>query len=351
MDVLGKPQFDTMQLEEISAKFRRFVPECEGSCGIYAHLSGAIASDDLILEVASAAQKGQPIPNLLFASVHFLLAENLCDPLAKFYPSMLGSEVLSDETFPAFREFVVRHRTDIEELLRTRLVQTNEVQRCALLLPAILHVVAPYGNRPVHLIEIGASAGLNLLWDQYGYEYSDGRIAGSPQSHLTLKCEFRGSRVPSLGSLPVISHRVGLDLNPINVSVESESLWLEALTWPSQLHRLERLRTAIRVRNQHDIRMQGGDATVLLAKELDQVVSGDLAVIFHTWVANQLSGEQREALFATVEGHGRTHDIVHLYNNIEPHFHATSYRDGKRYDEALANSDGHVSWIEWLAKA
>jgi hypothetical protein len=45
-------------------------------------------------------------------------------------------------------------------------VQQNEVRRCTLLLPAFA-LAAGTVRSPLALVEVGASAGLNLLFDRY----------------------------------------------------------------------------------------------------------------------------------------------------------------------------------------
>ena len=58
------------------------------------------------------------------------------------------------------------------------MVQTNEVRRSALLLPAFFLVSREAQGRPLYLLEIGTAAGLNLLWDRYGYDYGNGLRSG-----------------------------------------------------------------------------------------------------------------------------------------------------------------------------
>ena len=47
--------------------------------------------------------------------------------------------------------------------------------------------------RPLALIEVGASAGLNLLFDRYGYDYGAGRSAGDPSAPVRFTCALRGA--------------------------------------------------------------------------------------------------------------------------------------------------------------
>lgn len=162
---------------------------------IYERLCEVVAGDDLLIDVAAEAAPGQPVPNLFFGAVHALLDEHRDAELAEYYPSLGSTRPVDDDIGEAFRSFVIHHRDSIVDLLRTRLVQTNEVRRSAVLLPAFATASHEAGGAPLALIEIGASAGLNLLFDRYAYRYS-GVAAGDPASPLVLETEIRGGTPP-----------------------------------------------------------------------------------------------------------------------------------------------------------
>src|SRR5204862_296423 len=118
------------------------------------------------------------------------------------------------EAYPHFRDFCLARQADIVDLLRTRRVQTNEVRRCACLMPAFSRVAGLAGGLPLALVEIGTSAGLNLLWDHYRYEYAAGERAGVPTATVEIHSTFRGDKRPHLpATLPTVQERIGIDLN------------------------------------------------------------------------------------------------------------------------------------------
>ncbi|HEY7356232.1 MAG TPA: DUF2332 domain-containing protein, partial [Ktedonobacterales bacterium] len=153
-------------LDVLARRFQRFAEqEAEPAFSpLYARLCRGIASDPQVLTLAAAVPPGQPTPNLLLAAVHYLLLQGIGHPLAAFYPSLTSSPDPSD-AYPAFQSFCLEYASDIRALLLSRRVQTNEVARCACLLPAFELVSRQTARAPLALIEIGASAGLNLLWD------------------------------------------------------------------------------------------------------------------------------------------------------------------------------------------
>jgi hypothetical protein len=168
-------------LEALAQRFMRFAEqECGDYAPFYAHLARGIAHDPELLAIAAHTRSGQQAPNLLLAAVHDLLLRGADHALAAFYPSVAHlAAVPPGDPLPAFRAFCRDHRAALIDLVSTRLVQTNEPQRCTVLLPAFSMVARLASGRPLALIEVGASAGLNLLFDRYGYDYGAGQSAGA----------------------------------------------------------------------------------------------------------------------------------------------------------------------------
>lgn len=337
-------------ISNASTQFADFAQYFHDSSGLYEFLTVRIAKDKELLTIASHCQPGQPIPNMLFGAVHYLLMNGKADPLMRYYPSLTLNHESPDHVFPAFKKFALSHSDQIIELLKTRLVQTNEVRRSAFLFPAFLTANRLFDNKPLSLIEIGPSAGFNLLWDHYQYRYDDLDPVGRPEASLTIASTFRGDFRPDLsGPMPTVSTRKGIDLNPIDVMDRDQIQWLQSLIWPEHHERKMRLGQAVRIVMLHPVEMIQGSAIDLLPKELAIVPKTDVAVVFHTFVANQFTEEQRQTLLKIVEDFGSKRDIIHIHNSIEPHLHATIYRNGERIDIPLAHTDPHGRWIEWLA--
>ena len=334
------------ELSDLAERFRIFSGHCEGSSELYQYLSAKIAEDEEMLEIARMSQPGQPEPNLLLGAVHHLLINGAVNPLCRYYPSISLEPESPDLAFPAFRKFVQSHEEEVIELLQTKLVQTNEVQRSAYLFPAIQTISRLFGEKPLFCIELGPSAGFNLLWDQYQYRYDGSDLEGSS---IILESSFRGDRKPELSSdFPTVTGRVGIDLNPIDLMNRDQVKWLQALIWPEHFDRKARLIKAVRIAMINPVTMIQGHAVDVLPSVLLDVPRTEVAMVYHTHVANQMSPEEREELLQVVDDFGQQQDIVHLHNNIEPHLHATIYRDGERIEMPIAKTDGHARWIEWL---
>ena len=179
-----------------------------------------------MLSILDHAPLPQRRPLILLASVHDLLLGGAEHPLAAHYDTVASvrgipfqpprSDVATD-----FADFCRRQRDELERLVATRTTQTNEVGRCTSLLPALCHIAAAYpAATPLSLLDLGTSAGLNLLFDDYAYTYrQDGgdhtATAGPVGAAVTLECEARGdlADLPALRA-PVLAEHGSASTSP-----------------------------------------------------------------------------------------------------------------------------------------
>jgi len=156
--------------------------------------------------------------NVFLAAVQYLLFRDTDHPLADYYPSVTDTPRGPDDALgDHLSDFCVTHEDDIRPLLETRRTQTNSVRRTAVLYPAISHIARQVDGPPA-LVELGPSAGLNLLLDRYRYEFGD-RTGGPVDAPTTVRTTVRGDEDPPLPDDPPAVHsRVGVDLNPMDVT-------------------------------------------------------------------------------------------------------------------------------------
>ena len=189
---------------------------------LYGQLADAIDGDEDLKAMAFARRRkqGQPPANLLLAAVHYLLLRGAEHPLRDFYPTV-GGKRSGAELFAVFRDFVARHSDEIRHLIEARVTNTNEVGRSSVL-RAGFGALASEEPAPLHLIEIGPSAGLNMIWDRYGICYRRNGVAVDevlPAAPLVLSCDLKGYCAPPVRmTMPVIAGRVGLELNPVDLA-------------------------------------------------------------------------------------------------------------------------------------
>ncbi|MBG9545066.1 hypothetical protein ABE29_20565 [Cytobacillus firmus] len=338
--------------EVLSKTFLTFAErECKGSSLLYEYLSKKIASNETLLEICSSARAGQPVPNLLFGAVHYLLLNGKEHPLKEYYPSIVNNPKLFNESFEDFKDFCLKYRNEIESILKTKLVQTNEVRRCAYLYPAFCTIYEK-AKKPLALIEIGTSAGLQLLWDKYSYSYGQKNIYGNKDSKLNISAEIKGENIPILHSTPPpVSTRVGIDLNIVDLKNEEEHLWLKSLIWPEHKERLFMFEEAASYVKDGSVHLVDGDGISLLLEYVENIPEDSAICIFHTHVANQISLEMKKRLLKTVETIGKERDVFHIYNNVQDRFlHLDYYLNHIESQNTIAATDGHGRWFEWFLK-
>ncbi len=181
-------------------------------------------------------------------------------------------------------------------------VQTNEVGRCAALIFGFLSVAEETGL-PLRLLEIGASAGLNLRWDRFRYE-GDGFAWGPAESPLRLAVELDGAAAPDLPDAVEIAARQGCDASPIDPTTEAGELTLLTFVWPDQDERIARMRAALEVARTEPVTLERDSAAPWAGRRLAEPAPGQATVVYHSIVSQYLSDAEREALFDTIRTAG-----------------------------------------------
>ncbi|HEX8124364.1 MAG TPA: DUF2332 family protein [Allosphingosinicella sp.] len=177
--------------------------------------------------------------------------------------------------------------------------QTNEVGRSAVLMSGLL-VIADLFPHPVELLELGASAGLNLVLDRYGYDLG-GLRAGDRKSALQLRPEWHGDPPPA--SSVRVAGRRGVDLHPLGVRSDGERLL--AYVWPDQAGRLAQLETALAIAADHPPEVERGDAAGWLEARLAEPARpGVVHVVLHSVAFQYFPEETKARIVAAMEEAG-----------------------------------------------
>jgi hypothetical protein len=215
---------------------------------LYARLLARVADDVEAGGPAADVLRGHeqdPGPSALglrlMGGVHRLVLERRAPELATVFPSVGGSGDPGSAWRP-LRALLASHREELRGWL-DRAPQTNEVGRSAALIGALQHVAAARPG-PVRLVEIGASAGLNLRADRFRVELADGRSVGPDTSPVVLRDPWRGVLPPLDASADVVE-RIGCDVAPVDPTTTAGRLLLTSYVWPDQRERHERLRGAL----------------------------------------------------------------------------------------------------------
>lgn len=306
--------------------YRAFAREARGRCPVYEALAQSVADDTAVLRFLGSLPPEKRQPNLLFAAARYLL----------------GAPV----DINRLRALVSQNAAELAEVMLARRTQTNEPARCATLLPALAQLPPPLA-----LIEVGASAGLTLLFDHYSYNYTGHRIAGTDPQAPTLRCTPRGP-VPLPARLPAITWRAGLDLNPLDVTDDDDIRWLSCLVWPGEGDREQRLAAAIASARRDPPVVHRGDLLTDLPALAAQAPAEATLVVYHSAVLAYVTPGDRRRFAATVRSLG----AVWLSNEapgVVPDMPIPAHkgapfvlaRDGHT---PIAFTDSHGTWLHWL---
>lgn len=249
------------------------------------------------------------VPQLrLLAALHELVLAGDAPALAEYYPSARGFRA-PDGVWPAAAAVIDDHF----EWIRRRMslgVQTNEPGRSAVLFGALLWLTETYA-RPIRLLEIGASAGVNLLCDRYCYVVA-GRELGDPSSPVRFEepwVETPAADMQAAAAMLTIARRAGCDLAPLDPSRPDHRVRLLSYVWPDELKRIERARAALDLAAGSPQMVAAQPASTWLADELNGGSEGELTVVWHS-VVRQYAGREewaavqeaiRNAMTPTVE--------------------------------------------------
>jgi hypothetical protein len=283
----------------------RYQSAASGQVGspLYEHLLGRAADDYeeggptlRALEGHEDDPKDSALALRLMGAVHRLVLEGRAPMLAERYADAGGDP---DRTWEAFRATLEDRLAELGPLVVLP-VQTNEVGRCAALLPGFLGVAAHTG-KPLRLLEVGASAGLNLAWSEYRYE-AGGFAWGPASSPLRIEFELGGGQIPAVPA--AVAERAGCDASPVDPGSAEGRLTLLSYAWPDQTARMERLRVALEMAASRPVAVERGGAVEWTAARLGEPAAGVATVLYHSVVMQYLSEDERDAFGRVVREAG-----------------------------------------------
>ncbi|MCZ2805987.1 DUF2332 domain-containing protein [Modestobacter sp. VKM Ac-2983] len=299
----------------------------------YAELAAAVAEDAEVLAFLGTLPRPKRQANLLLGAIQYLHGGPPAD----------GAEL---------RDRVLGDAERLRATMLTRATQTNEAARCAALLPVLAGLPGPLA-----LIEVGASAGLCLYPDRYGYDYSGVRV-GPASRAVQLSCEVTGTG-PVPGGVPEVVRRAGIDLNPLDPADADDVAWLQALIWPGMDERRDRLTAAAAIAAREPADIRRGD----LVEELPGLVAAMPAeatvVVFHTAVLAYLPAAAKGAFTELVAGlpvRWVSQEGVGVLPAVRDRLPEPPAADEARFllaldGEPLAYTAAHGGRIDWLPAA
>ncbi len=303
---MAAPAVRPIDLEALLQAFHRQARSCRAL--------GASFTGDLVEALADELRRGGPlsevlpswprdawadaVPLRLFGALRALALRG-DSPLSALYPpraATLDRAALVRELNAA----LAADRGYFAAMLQQP-PQTNEIGRSAVLLGGFSEI-ARCTRKPLALLEIGASAGLNLRWDRYRYEL--GSVGwGDPASPVRIASQWRG-KLPALAQTIEVASRAGCDTAPMDPRSAEDRRRLKAYVWPEQSERVDRLDAALRLACTDDIDVERADAAQWLGQQLAERRPGVATVVYHSIVWQYLAAATKDKARASIEEAG-----------------------------------------------
>lgn len=232
--------------------------------------------------------------------------------------------------------------------------QTNEAGRSAGLMAGLLHLAERFGPR-IEVLEIGSSAGLNLLIDRYAFDLG-GVCAGPADSPVTIRPDWRGPPPPSV-PIEIVSTR-GVDVAPLDATDPAQAARLAAYVWIDAPERLQRIERGIAMIRASGVRLDQGDAADWVEARLAEPQEpGVTRVLIHSVVWQYLGDAGRTRIREAMDAAGaratpeRPLGWAMMEPNRDLHRHEVRVRGwpGETPMELVALTHAHGAWVEGLA--
>lgn len=289
----------------------------------------------------------------LAAALHAAALSHRDATLAALYPPANAGRRM-DEIWPAVLAFL-RRESDWVRAFIASAPQTNEVRRSIALLAAFLTFAGKWRG-PLDMLELGASAGLNLNWDRFAYRTASWSWGGP--SAVAIDTDWLGP-APPVAAKPHVRSRAGCDLNPLDIADPAQTLQLKSYIWPDQPERLARFEGAVALAREVGVRVDRADAGAWIAQKLAERARDAATVVYHSIFLQYPQRETRERIVESIRRAGAeaTPEAPLVWVRLEPEALLDGVRDSIRIlldltvwpggeRRVLAVTDGHVRRVE-----
>lgn len=304
--------------------YERFADSADSPC--FEEWAYGVADDLEVHAWLETLPDGKRQPNLVFAAARWHGV-----PAPGPYAGLRAALLADDGT--------------IRDTIMARATQTNEAGRLATLVPAFAMVA---GGEPVALLEVGASAGLCLYPDRWGYEWvTDEGVRTAGAAAPVLRCTVRGEG-PLPGAVPTVAWRGGIDLHPLDVADADQMAWLSMLVWPEHADRREQLGRAIEIARADPPAIVAGDLFDELPGQVERASRHGRVVVFHSAVIAYLEAPDRARfhdLMARLVADGACHWVSNEAARVLPEVVAPEPAAPERSEYFVLGVDGRgVAW-------
>ncbi len=255
---------------------------------LYERIAVALSESGEALRAIETAPARRRHPTVILAVLHDLALAGRAPALAAAYAAADGDAAAS-----AAIDVLLRMTDSVAALASGRRMRAGETGRSAVLYPAIAEAARRAGANAVGLIDVGCSAGLSLSVDRVGITYSNGQSLGDPSSPVQLSASIVGKRPIPVRAMPEVIARIGVDLDPVDVTGADDVRWLRACLPPDQLERAAMLDAELALAAAVPPLLLPGDAVEVLPAALARVPADALPVVTTTWTLSHFPPEHR----------------------------------------------------------
>lgn len=331
---------------------------------LYRDLALAIAVDRDLQTLTHLPMPNVGDANVFFGAVHHLIldgAPHEFAALVKFADySRINDAVGTAGIGLLFRDFVQRYRAEIGHSLAKKSDCSNLVARSACLRAGYC-AIASLDHRPMYIIEIGAAAGLNLLWDRYAYAYqqpSGSTLLGGGSSTILIDCEVRGPAPPVPSAHPDVLLRIGIDRSTLDLSTADDRSWLFALVSPLRPDHMAATHKAVQFARQNPPSIQVGDASIELEALVRAAPHDSALVVTHSMTTSDWSLEQLSRLEYVLTTLSESRAVWRLFQDRiygsdlrdQELLRLRYYNRGTILGHTLAQVHADGDWINWLTE-
>jgi hypothetical protein len=262
--------------------------DAAGTSPLYERVAVALSESDEALRAIEAAPARKRSPAVILAALHDLALAGRAPALAAAYAA-----ADRDAAAGAAIDTLLRMTDAVVAVAVRRRVRADETGRCAVLYPAVAEVARRAGANAVGLIDVGCSAGLSLSVDRVSITYGNGQSLGDPSSPVRLSATVVGDRPLPTRAMPGVVARIGVDVDPVDVTDADDARWLRACVWPDRSELVARLDAELALAATAPPLLLRGDAVEVLPDAFARVPADALPVVTTTWALSHLPLEGR----------------------------------------------------------
>jgi len=255
---------------------------------LYRRIAVALSESDDALRAIEAAPARRRHPTVILAALHDLALAGRAPALARAYATGDG-----DDAADAAIDTLLRMTESVVSVAVRRRTGTNETGHGAVLYPAVAEAAHRAGADAVGLVDVGCSAGFDLSVDRVGITYSNGQSLGDLSSPVQQTASLVGARPLPTRGMPEVVARIGVDLDPIDVTEPDDARWMRACLPPDQPERIARLDAELMLAAASPPLLVRGKAVEVLPDAFDLVPADALPVVITTWALSCLPLESR----------------------------------------------------------